>query len=269
MPGSGRRSSWGRCGFVVAVVCVGLVGAGGVPPSANAAVNGAEAEAIARALGHEVEEIAPRRLAGLHPQEITDLRSSAEQVVRDAPPPPQLSAEQQAAVHELVVAAKFDSVLGELDQQRDTLSSDGADVAAATTSDPRAQSSLADSATEILHDAACGTAFNVMTPQERTDADAAGESKAFDDALVDPASGAVLEFAERALATAVGGPEAGVAIEWEQYTGGLAEKAQRFENTLNGAGLLELPHNQGVNVPPQFMTRAYAYYARECLQPPG
>lgn len=271
MPNRGR-SRWARSGFVVAVLCMGLVGAsvGVSPPVASASPISVWAEALARLLTREAEAAVPRRLPTVRRAELTELRASAESLVREAPPAAQLTVEQQAALRQMVIAVRLHQALDRLDQLRASLSSGASDVAAAATNDVRLKAKLRDAATEILRDAACGSAFNLMTPGENDAADESGESKVFDDALVDPTSGAVKEFGQRVLARAFG-PGALAVVEWEQYSAGIAEKVDRFQATLDGQNTIELPNTQ-ITPPPgaaRYMTKAFAYYARECLRPPG
>ena len=241
MPNRGR-SRWARSGFVVAVLCVGLVGTsvGVSPPVASASPVSVWTEALARLLTREAEAAVPRRLPTVRRTELTELRDSAESLVREAPPLAQLTSEQRAALQQAVVAVRLHRAIDLLDQLRASLSSDATDVAAVATNDGRLKAKLSDAATEILHDAACGSAFNLMTPGEKDAAEESGESKVFDDALVDPISGAVKEFAQRVLARAFG-PAALAAVEWEQFSAGMAEKVDRFEANLDGQNTIELP----------------------------
>jgi hypothetical protein len=257
---------------MVAVLCVGLVGTsvGVSPPVASASPVSTWAEALARLLTREAEAAVPRRLPTLRSTELTELRASAERLIHEAPPATQLTAEQQAALRQVTVAVRLHQTLDGLDQLRASLSSDASEVAAGATNDGRLQAKLRDAATEILRDAACGSAFNLMTPQEKDAADESGESRLFDDAFVDPTSGAIEEFGQRVVARAFG-PAALAVVEWEQYSTGIAEKIDRFQGTLDGQNTIELPSTQ-ITPPPgaaPVMTKAFAYYARECLRPPG
>jgi hypothetical protein len=138
------------------------------------------------------------------------------------------------------------------------------DVADAATSDGKMRQKLAEAADEILHDAACAAAFNAMTPGEKADTD--GQPTAFDALLTDPTSDAAKEYVERTVAGAVA-PEVLAAVAWGQYLSGVAEKAQNFASGLDGNDQVDVP--RGAQSPTaRVQTRAWVYYARECLQPP-
>lgn len=127
---------------------------------------------------------------------------------------------------------------------------------------PEAEQVLVESSKEILHDAACGLAWDLMKPEEQAAANDSGYVASSDlipqlanlsiEALIDAIAGFLQNRYLKLFSDAD-------QVDWAFYGHNVYGNAT--ELTGDGANLLALPEAT--------VTRAMVYYARLCLKPPA
>jgi hypothetical protein len=254
---------------MLAVLLVVSVGAGvGAAPVASAAPWSDLAEAAGRLVGRAAEISQPRRFVTSGRAELPGLGRSADDLLRQAPRPELLTAQERAVLHQIVVLRDLRNLVDQVAATEDGFPREADAVAAATTRYSDVRAYLTESGTEILKDAACDAAFTLMTPGEQGTVDDSGQHRDVPDVIGGATRDAVVSFGERFVAGLLPGKNVLVLVKWRQWGDGILGKVQAVRDGLGGS--IELPSqipNQAATA--RYVTRAFVYYARTCLAPPG
>jgi hypothetical protein len=265
MAGHKRR----RTGWVLAVLLVVSVGAGiGAAPAASATPWSDLAEAAGRLVGRAAEVSQPRQLVRSTRNELPGLGRSADDLLRQAPRPELLTTPERAVLHQVVVLRDLRDLVDQVAATEAGFPSEADAVAAATTRYSDVRADLTKSGTEILKDAACDAAFGLMTPGEQGAVDDSGQHRDVPDVIGAATRDAVVNYGERFVAGLLPGRNVLVLVQWGQWGDGILGKVQAVRDGLGGS--IELPSqvpNQAATAP--YVTRAFVYYVRTCLAPPG
>jgi hypothetical protein len=194
--------------------------------------------------------------------ELDTLDRSVADVIARAPRPELRSADVNAVLEPLEASRNFQDVIARGNDLPGAVARSADDVATASTVQQRIRERISEDGREILQDAACDAAFNMMAPDEKKDTKASGWTDVVEDTGVDPVAGAADQYAQRQVA-ALFGPGAVALVRWEQYGTGIEEKYDRLTGDFEGTVVNPDPNGRTV------ITRAFVYYARACLKPPS
>jgi hypothetical protein len=253
------------CALLVAMTAAfALVGVSAPPAEASAARAALSwADDVARTV-LRARELTRTPTLGSAAARSDEIARALDDLAARAPAAAERNAAITARFDELVAAQARTRALQEAvlaaDDVRDGIPADARAVAGSATPDRNLQDELTTASDEILRDAACDVAADVLLPPEKQDIEESGWIEVVPDVLkpvAGPLGGAAINYATVRLAR-VFGPGAAASVAWFNYGKGIEEKSGRY-----AAGLREQ-----VDTPDGLRTRAYIQYVRTCLATP-
>lgn len=243
---------------LVAVLAAAGCGQGAVPQAASAAAafQAGWLDDAVRAVNNARRVARAPAGAGTDAAEVGTLARSLDDVIARAPGGNARTAEVSRALDDLARARTLQQAVAVADREFDALPAVAARTATAATNDAPSRAELSVAGREILQDAVCDAAADLLLPEEETEIAQQGWKRYVPDAA-EPVVGAFINYGQRRVAQRVGQGAVRL-VAWAQWGSGIAENAPRSTSALVGV----------VETPDGTRTNAYVHYVRRCLAVP-